>query len=232
MAPIFLIALSTYPKNDKARAELAADLLMRYHSPSGDLSGLAFLLPILHRSPGTDEVLRRAAKAREGAQFASAVLQVMLCASHFHPDLEMNASIAARGLEKVAFAASERTQWRLWGAHKSVSHLWLAIEATAERNPGTSARHIIFDHFQDILDTAESIRIYAEERRFIKRQTLWRVPASHPTTRVPLPVKPLTDAFLDAIASYEPPHRKATKSVRQLPAAGGSNTANKARQKP
>ena len=205
LAPITILGFATYPKDKKARAQLIADLLVRLEkSSAGDFSGLAFLVPTLQRSPGTDEVMRRAGKAREAAHFASSVLQVMLSASESHPDLEMNASIAAWGLGKVAHAASDRTHWRHWGAYKSVAHIWLAIETMRERYPDMPAVTLIFEHLQDVLDLSESIRRYAEKIRIFKRGTAWKVPEAVSTSVVPIPTGILTDNFLASLATYKP----------------------------
>ncbi len=212
MAPILLVALSVYPKDPKSRLELATDLIVRLHGGSkGDLSNLVFLLPIIHQAPATDEILRRAVKAQEGAQFASSALQIMLCASEFHPDLEMNLSIAAWGLGQGPVARtralSGRTQWRYWGTYTAVAPLRLAIETVCEsRSP--EPEQLIFEPLQDILDLTESIRLYAEERRILRRRIALRVPSSIPTKRVPLPVSPLAPAFLEALKTYKPTNSK------------------------
>lgn len=209
-APIVLLAISIYPKDERSRTHLAADLLMRWLKPSGDLSGLAFLLPMLHRAPAANELLRNAAQAGGRANFASNTLLIMLCAAEFHPDLEVNASIAAHAVEQITRAVSERTKWRIWGHYKSAAHLRLAIETVLEEQPADSPSigRYFFDQTQRVLDLSESIRLYAEKHRILKRGTTWKVPPSIPTARVLLPLKPLSDVTLAAIRSYEPPHSR------------------------
>jgi hypothetical protein len=223
-APFIVLAYTIYPDGDDKFEELLASGMVHdviRESPEDDhseeLLQLAtnnpWLIPALFRGPTPERILKDANQADASAWAAGEILLMMLCASTFHPEIDLTLKMTIEVISEFQreggrVAASESTLWNSWSKFKSVAHFHAVRQAWASSVDRPSYEHFIawrIESFDEYLACAENYRKHAVAKRFVAYDESWRAPSSLLLPPANLELGPLTPELLKIFLRYHAP---------------------------